>query len=51
VKGSCEHGNEPAGSVKCREIELAARMVASQERLSSMKLVSYRLFRQVEASI
>jgi hypothetical protein len=30
VEGSCEHGNEPSGSIKC--------WAASQEGLSSIKL-------------
>jgi hypothetical protein len=34
---SCEHGNELSGSIKSRE----AQLVASQEGLGSMKLVSY----------
>jgi hypothetical protein len=35
VEGSCEHGNEPSGSIKCWEPKLAA----SQQGLSSVKLV------------
>jgi hypothetical protein len=37
VEGSCEHGNEPSGSIKCREV---LELAASQEGLSSMKLGS-----------
>jgi hypothetical protein len=33
VEGSCEHGNEPSGSIKCWEL------AAPQEGLSSMELV------------
>jgi hypothetical protein len=36
VEGTCEHGNGPSGSIKCCE---AAQLAASQEGLSSMKLV------------
>jgi hypothetical protein len=37
VEGSCEHGNEPSGFIKCWEVlELAAQLAASQEGLSSM---------------
>jgi hypothetical protein len=39
VEGSCEHGNETSGSVKCWVVVL--QLAASQERLSSMKLVTY----------
>jgi hypothetical protein len=35
VLGSCEHGNEPAGSVKCWE-----NLAATQEGLVSIELVS-----------
>jgi hypothetical protein len=38
VEGSCEHGNEPSGSMKCWET-LSELVVASQEGLSSMELV------------
>jgi hypothetical protein len=31
VEGSCEHGNEPSGSLKCWEIRVAERLAASQE--------------------
>jgi hypothetical protein len=41
VGRSCEHGNGPSGSIKCREIiVVAAQLADSQERLSSMELVS-----------
>jgi hypothetical protein len=33
VEGSCEHDNEPSGSIKCSEL------AASQEGPSSMELV------------
>jgi hypothetical protein len=37
VEGSCEHGNEPSGSINCREVHgVAAQLAASQEGLSSM---------------
>jgi hypothetical protein len=37
VEGSCEHGNEPPGSIKCWEVlGVAAQLAASQEGLSSM---------------
>jgi hypothetical protein len=40
VEGSCEHGNEPSGSIKCWGNSLvAAQLVASQEGLNSMELV------------
>jgi hypothetical protein len=37
-KGSCEHGNETSGSIKCWE--MAERLAASQERPSSVDLIS-----------
>jgi hypothetical protein len=37
VDSSCEQGNEPSGSIKCWEV--AAQLAASQEGLSSVKLV------------
>jgi hypothetical protein len=40
VEGSCEHCNEPSGSIKCWEVLVAAQLAAFQEGLSSMKLVS-----------
>jgi hypothetical protein len=36
VEGSCEHSNEPPGSVKCWEVLEAAQFVASQKGLGSM---------------
>jgi hypothetical protein len=43
-EGSCEHGNEPSGSVKCWEVlEHLLQLAASQEELSSMELVSVRI--------
>jgi hypothetical protein len=37
VEGSCEHGNEPSGSIKCWVIScVAAQLPACQEGLSSM---------------
>jgi hypothetical protein len=37
VEGSCEHGIEPSGSIKCWEVlEGAAQMAAPQEGLSSV---------------
>jgi hypothetical protein len=36
-RGSCEHGNEPSGSIKYMEVSsVAAELAASQEGLSSM---------------
>jgi hypothetical protein len=41
VEGSCEHGNKPSVSIKYWEVlAIAAQLMASQEGLSSMKLVS-----------
>jgi putative ribosome biogenesis GTPase RsgA len=37
LEDSCEHGNEPSGSIK---YSLAAQLAASQEGLSYMKLVN-----------
>jgi hypothetical protein len=40
VEGSCEHGNELLGSIKCWEIlRAAAQLAAFQEGLCSMELV------------
>jgi hypothetical protein len=40
VAGSCEHGNQPSGSIKRRGISwLAERLSASQEGLCSIELV------------
>jgi hypothetical protein len=36
VEGSCEHGNEPSGSIKAGVSWVAAQLAASQEGLSSM---------------
>jgi hypothetical protein len=40
VEGSCEHGNEPSGSIKCWQvlefIILGAQLAASQEGLTSV---------------
>ena len=37
VEGSCEHGNESSGSIKCCKILIITeRLAASQEGLSSM---------------
>jgi hypothetical protein len=36
VEGSCEHSNEPSGSIKCWEVLEAAQLAASQEGPSSM---------------
>jgi hypothetical protein len=37
VEGSCEHGNEPSGSIKRWEVlGVPAQLAASQEGLSSM---------------
>jgi hypothetical protein len=33
VEGSCEHGNEPLGSIECWETRVAAQLVVSQEGL------------------
>jgi hypothetical protein len=41
VEGSCEHGNETSGSINCCEVfKVVAQLAATQEGLSSMKLVS-----------
>jgi hypothetical protein len=41
MEGSYEYDNEPSGSIKCWEIlEYLTKLVASQEGLSSMELVS-----------
>jgi hypothetical protein len=42
VAGSCEHGDEPSGSIKCEEfLDYLSVLSASQEGLCSMELVSY----------
>jgi hypothetical protein len=38
--GSCEHSNEPSGSINCWDVLVAAQLAFSQEGLSSMKLVN-----------
>jgi hypothetical protein len=41
VEDSCEHSNEPLGTIKCWGItRVAAQMVDSRELLSSKKLVT-----------
>jgi hypothetical protein len=41
VAGSCEHGNEPSGSIKCGEfLDYLSVLLASQEGLCSMEIVS-----------
>jgi hypothetical protein len=41
VADSCEHGNEPSGSIKCREfLDCLSVLLASYEGLCSMELVS-----------
>jgi hypothetical protein len=42
VDGSCEHGNEHLGSIKCGEfLDSLSVLLSSQEGLYSMELVSY----------
>jgi hypothetical protein len=36
MEGSCEHGNEPCGFIKCWEILSVAVRLAASEGLSSM---------------
>jgi hypothetical protein len=36
VEGSCEHGIEPSGSIKCWEVLEGLHMAAPQEGLSSV---------------
>jgi hypothetical protein len=36
VEGSCEHGIEPSGSIKCLGGSWAAQLTAPQEGLSSL---------------
>jgi hypothetical protein len=44
VTGSCEDGNEPSGSIKCGEfLDYLNVLLASEEGLCSMELVSYRI--------
>jgi hypothetical protein len=41
VTGSCEHGNEPSGSIKCGKfLDQLSVLLASQEGLCSMELVN-----------
>jgi hypothetical protein len=41
VEGSCEHGDDPSGSMKCWEfLDWLSVLLASQEGLCSMELVS-----------
>jgi hypothetical protein len=41
MAGSCEHGDEPSDSIKCREfLDYLSVLLASQEGLCSMELVS-----------
>jgi hypothetical protein len=42
VEGSCERGNESLGSIKWWEVlELSERLVASQEAINSIDLITY----------
>jgi hypothetical protein len=42
VVSSCEHGDEPSGSIKCEEFpDYLSVLLASQEGLCSMELVSF----------
>jgi hypothetical protein len=41
VESSCEHDNEPSSPIKCWEVLVAEELVASEEGLRTMKLVSY----------
>jgi hypothetical protein len=34
VEGSCEHGNEPSGTIKCWEILLVAEQLAGYHGVS-----------------
>jgi hypothetical protein len=44
VEGSCEHGIEPSGSIKCWEVlEGATQLAAPQEGLSSVSKYYYIL--------
>jgi hypothetical protein len=39
--GSCEHGNEPSGSIKCRDFaDYLSVLFDSQEGFCSMELLS-----------
>jgi hypothetical protein len=47
VEGSCEHRNEPLGSIKCWEVfEFTEQLAASQVGLSSMELGSLTIIFQ-----
>jgi hypothetical protein len=47
VAGSCQHGNEPSGSIKFGEIpDQLSVLLASQEGLCSMELVIAVLYTQ-----
>jgi hypothetical protein len=51
VAGSCEHGNEPPGSIKCGEfLNQLSVLSASQEGLYSMELVIIQLWYACVAS-
>jgi hypothetical protein len=40
VAGSCEHGNEPSGSIKCGEfLDWLSVLLASEEELCFLELV------------
>jgi hypothetical protein len=41
VAGSCEHGNEPSGSIKCGEFLDWLSILLTSLGLCSMELVSY----------
>jgi hypothetical protein len=41
MANSCEHGNEPSGSIKCGEfLDYLSVLLGSQEELFSMELVN-----------
>jgi hypothetical protein len=41
VAGSCEHGNEPSGSIKCGEfLDYLSVLLGSQEEIYSLELGS-----------
>jgi hypothetical protein len=52
VAGSCEHGNEPSGSIKCGEFlkEILSVHSTSQEGLCSMELVSFLVMTNLRTS-
>jgi hypothetical protein len=41
VAGPCEHGNEPLGSIKCREFLDWLSVLLASQGLCCMELVSY----------